>query len=137
MNLIVIDDEPIQHFIMERMLARYVSTPNDYITYSNNAVEVLAFLDKNKEDVDKLPDIIFLDLNMPIMNGWDFLENYKRIQQKVAKPIMIYVISSSIDPGDISRSKKYMSVKDYIIKPMTRLALKKIFDAGIDSTEIN
>lgn len=135
MNLIIIDDEPIQHFIMERMLARYVSTVKDDITYSNNGVEVLAFLDENREDAAKLPDIIFLDLNMPIMNGWDFLESFKRFQQKIVKPIMIYVISSSIDPGDISRSKKYKAVKDYIIKPMTRLALKKIFDK--DSAEVN
>jgi CheY-like chemotaxis protein len=126
--LIIIDDEPLQHFIMERMLSLYLSNPVDHITYSSNAIEILNFLEINRNNADELPDIIFLDLNMPVMNGWDFLDSYKRLQQKVAKPITIYVISSSIDPSDILRSKKYLAVKDYIIKPMTKLALKKIFD---------
>lgn len=134
MNLIIIDDEPLQHFIMERMLSLYLSNSVDHITYSSNAIEILKFLETNRNNADELPDIIFLDLNMPVMNGWDFLDSYKRLQQKVAKSITIYVVSSSIDPGDILRSKKYLSVKDYIIKPMTKLALKKIFDG--DSSEM-
>lgn len=127
MNLIVIDDEPIQHFIMGKMLTLYVSTATDDITYSDNGVEVLEFLDTNRNNFANLPDIIFLDLNMPIMNGWDFLEQFKSIQKTIIKPILIYVISSSIDPVDISKSRRYLSVKDYIIKPMTKLALQKIF----------
>ena len=62
------------------------------------------------------------------MSGWDFLERFKKLHKQLTKSIHIYVVSSSIDPNDITRSRKYSFVKDYIIKPMTRLALKDIFD---------
>ncbi len=112
------------------MLSLYVSTTTDDVTYSDNGGDVLEFLYANKDNADDLPDMIFLDLNMPIMNGWDFLDRFISIQNTITKPIPIYVISSSIDPVDISKSRKYLSVKDYIIKPMTKLALQKIFAAG-------
>jgi CheY-like chemotaxis protein len=130
MNLFIIDDDPVQHFIMEKMLTLYLTNPVDHVTYSDNAVEILRFMEVNSDNTDRLPDIIFLDLNMPIMNGWDFLERYKKIQQKITKLITIYIVSSSVDQRDISRSKKYVSVKDYILKPVTRPTLEKIFNIG-------
>jgi CheY-like chemotaxis protein len=129
-NLFIIDDDPVQHFIMERMLNLYLKNPVDQVTHSDNAFEILKFMEVNSDNTDRLPDMIFLDLNMPIMNGWDFLEQYKSIQQKITKLITIYIMSSSVDPRDISRSKKYRSVKDYVLKPVTRPALEKIFETG-------
>lgn len=128
MNLFIIDDDPVQHFIMERMLNLYLKIPVDQVTHSDNADEILKFLEVNSDNTDRLPDMIFLDLNMPIMSGWDFLERYKSIQKKITKLITIYIMSSSVDPRDISRSKKYRSVKDYVLKPVTRPALEKIFE---------
>lgn len=127
MKLIIIDDEPIQHFIMDRMLGRYFASGKDHTMHSDSGPVILEFLDKNKYNADELPDIIFLDLHMPIMNGWDFLERFKKIRKEITKSIIIYVVSSSIDPVDISRSKRYSFVKDYIIKPVTLPTLTKIF----------
>jgi CheY-like chemotaxis protein len=129
-NLFIIDDDPVQHFIMKRMLNLYLKTNVDQVTHTDNADEILKFLEVNSDNSDRLPDMIFLDINMPIMNGWDFLERYKSIQQKITKLITIYIMSSSVDPRDISRSKKYRSVKDYVLKPVTRPALEKIFETG-------
>jgi len=131
-NLIVIDDDPIQHFIMKKLLTLYLTTGPDEVTFSDNGVEVLEFLDINRDNKDVLPDLIFLDLNMPILSGWDFLERFTHIQKKIIKPIWIYIISSSIHPGDISQSGNYLFVKDYVIKPMTRLLLNKIFEVNLD-----
>jgi len=130
MNLFIIDDDPFQHFIMEKMLTLHLINPVDQVTHSDNADEILKFIEVNRSNADRLPDIIFLDLNMPIMNGWDFLERYKIIQRKITKLIPIYIMSSSIDSSDISRLKKYRSVKDYVLKPVTRPALEKIFETG-------
>jgi two-component SAPR family response regulator len=130
-KLIIIDDEPIQHFILDRMLGRYFSSEKDGTMHSDSGTVILDFLNKHKNNADELPDIIFLDLHMPIMNGWDFLERFKKIRKEISKSINIYVISSSIDPVDISRSKRYSFVKDYIVKPVTLPMLTKIFGDGL------
>lgn len=73
---------------------------------------------ENKDNSELLPDVIFLDINMPIMNGWQFLDEFKKMQNSIDKNITIYLVSSSFDDRDISRSKDYAEVTDYIIKPV-------------------
>lgn len=76
---------------------------------------------------DTIPEIIFLDLNMPVMDGWEFLQNFTKIKTKFNKVITLYVISSSINPVDIKRAKGIHEVKDYIVKPITIDELESIF----------
>ncbi|MBQ0733806.1 response regulator [Aquimarina celericrescens] len=78
-------------------------------------------------DQKSIPEIIFLDLNMPVMDGWEFLDNFTRIKNKLGKAITLYVVSSSINPVDIERAKSINSVKDYLIKPVTIDDLETIF----------
>ena len=77
----------------------------------------------------KIPDVIFLDLNMPIMDGWEFLDEFLKIPRSLKKRITLYVVSSSIDPRDINRAKSISLVEDYLIKPITYEELKKVFSA--------
>jgi CheY-like chemotaxis protein len=65
-----------------------------------------------------LPDIIFLDINMPVMDGWQFLDSFRNIEDMLSKKITIYLVSSSVDKNDMSRSKQISLVKDYLIKPV-------------------
>jgi CheY-like chemotaxis protein len=74
-----------------------------------------------------IPEIIFLDLNMPVMDGWEFLDNFTKIKNKLGKIITLYIVSSSINPVDIERAKKINMVKDYLIKPVTIEDLEAIF----------
>ena len=78
--------------------------------------EALAYLQHTRD----LPDYIFLDINMPFIDGWMFLDDYEHIKSKLAKPISIYMVSSSIDPRDMSRARNNGNVKDYVVKPVTR-----------------
>lgn len=80
-----------------------------------------------------IPEIIFLDLNMPVMDGWQFLESFTQIKNKLGKVITLYIVSSSINPVDIERAKGINSVKDYIIKPISIKELENIF---LDATSI-
>ncbi|MFE3867928.1 response regulator [Flavobacterium sp. LS2P90] len=82
-----------------------------------NAQFAIAKLKQNCIDNENLPDAILLDLNMPVMDGWQFLDEF--IKLPIKKEISIFIITSSIDPFDIEMSKKYSAVKDYIIKPIT------------------
>lgn len=72
----------------------------------------------------ELPSLILIDLNMPVMNGWTFLDELSKL--KIGKEIPVFIFSSSINQEDINRSKKYKIVKDYIIKPLTVNKINKI-----------
>ena len=74
----------------------------------------------------ELPDVIFLDINMPIMDGFQFMEEYVKIKPELNKKITIYMVSSSVDAVDIERAKSISDISDYIIKPIEPKQLKKI-----------
>jgi CheY-like chemotaxis protein len=74
---------------------------------------------ENAQKPDALPDVILLDINMPIMDGWDFLEWFKEFKENLVKAIPIFMVSSSIDWRDIEKAKSYEEVIDYMSKPLT------------------
>ncbi|MCC8408150.1 response regulator [Mucilaginibacter sp. UR6-1] len=130
MNLLIIDDEPIQHLIYDKMLDIYVPDASSHTMHSYDGANALEFLRQNSGNAKALPDMIFMDIHMASLSGFDFLERFKKLSQRLIKHIEVYVISSSIDPEDIDRSKGYSFVKDYIIKPVTQIAIKNIFNAN-------
>jgi CheY-like chemotaxis protein len=77
-------------------------------------------LEENKSNPEALPEIILLDLSMPVMDGWQFLDAFTKLNPKIGKKITIYICSSSISPDDVTRSKTISAVTDYIIKPITK-----------------
>ena len=117
-KLIVIDDDPIYQKITHLMVKEY--SPVQDIIDSDDGKATLDYLIANKENAEKLPDYIFLDLNMPKYNGWDFLDGYRKIYHSLRKAIHVYIVSSSIDPQDIERSKKYTFVESFKNKPLNR-----------------
>ena len=82
----------------------------------------------NKACSEKIPDILFLDVNMPIMDGWMFIEEYARIKKEIIKKTAIFMLSSSVNPIDIERAGKIAEISDYIIKPIKLEEVKIIFD---------
>ena len=113
----IIDDDPIFIYGTKRIMKEADFSEN-IIVYNNGqeAIEGLSELSKVEE---KLPEVIFLDLNMPILNGWEFLEEFEKLPNHNLKKTIIYIISSSIDPRDLERVKNYRQVNNYILKPIT------------------
>lgn len=83
----------------------------------HNAQFAIDQLKQNCTENENLPDAILLDLNMAVMDGWQFLDEF--VLLPIKKEISIFIITSSIDPTDIEMAKKYSVVKDYIMKPIT------------------
>ena len=83
----------------------------------DNAQHAIDKLKQNASNNGVLPDAILLDLNMPAMDGWQFLDEFMLLPIK--KEISIFIMTSSIDPVDIEMTKKYKIVKDYVEKPIT------------------
>jgi CheY-like chemotaxis protein len=121
-KLILIDDEPIFHRIVQMTLKH--STLSNQATYCSDGEAVLEYLEEKASESKSLPDYIFIDLYMPSFSGWDFLNRFQKIYQSLKKHINIYVVSSSVDPRDIARSKSYPFVTSFISKPV----MKQMFE---------
>ncbi|WP_417871085.1 response regulator [Winogradskyella sp.] len=90
----------------------------------NNGQEAINNLKPIMLTGEKIPEVILLDINMPIMDGWQFLDEFIQIESH--KEVTIYIVSSSIDPADLQRAKKYESISNYVVKPITAETLKNI-----------
>ena len=105
----IIDDDEIYIFAVKRLIQKN-DFCNNVIVYNNgkDALKEIKNLISNNEN---LPDVILLDINMPIMDGWQFLDEFTSI--KTEKEITIYMVSSSINPTDVERAKSYKRVSNY------------------------
>lgn len=117
-HLTLVDDDDIFVFLTTKAIEQ--TNLVDLIKVFENGLDALNFLKENKNNIDALPEIILLDLSMPIMNGWQFLEEFAKLNPTIGKKITIYICSSSISPDDILRAKTISEVSDYIIKPLTK-----------------
>jgi two-component system chemotaxis response regulator CheY len=113
----VIDDDSVYQFTASRTLK--ATKLADQILQFPNGKEALSFLHSHAADASKLPDIIFLDINMPVTDGWKFLEEFQKLKMDFSKPIKIYMVSSSIDPRDLNRAEANPEVTAYVEKPVS------------------
>ena len=118
-NVCLIDDDKVYQFTA-KMILEATGLTSSIKTFFNGKEGIDFLVSPENQNADILPDVIFLDINMPIMNGWTFLETYEEIKHSLPKNIVIYVVSSSVDESDIQRSKSFASVTDYVIKPINR-----------------
>lgn len=127
-RVLLIDDDEITHIIGNRLL-KITSFATQTISLYNGK-EGLDYFQKleNKDEVDKdlVPEVIFLDINMPYMNGWDFLDEFIKCYSNKFPSIIIFMLSSSVDPEDIAKSKRYPFVKDYVVKPLTKDSIENL-----------
>ncbi|GAA3957414.1 response regulator [Mucilaginibacter dorajii] len=121
-RLLCIDDNYIDIAIIKNHQAK--SNTFEDVKYYMDAKSAIKFLKDNMHKPTELPDVIFLDLYMDSFSGWDFLDEYNQISGTLAKEITIHIVSFSILPKDISRSKNYSCVTSYFPKPMTQKAFQ-------------
>ena len=124
MKVAIIDDDSIFQFTTKVKFEK-LELANEVLIF-NDGEEVLEYIKAN--DIGNLPNILLLDINMPIVDGWDFLEMYKNIEVEKQNVMKIYMLSSSINPDDVKRAESNVFVKDYITKPIRDEDLTKIFD---------
>lgn len=123
MKLCVIDDEWICIFLAEKLIQKVV--PDSQVSHFKNGMEAIEYMKQNRLTPWSLPAFILLDINMPIANGWDFLDMLNNLEIDGYKPT-IYISSSSQDAEDLAMAKQYSSIAGFIPKPLT---LKKL--AGV------
>lgn len=123
-TLAIVDDDDIFVYLTKKAVA--LANIVDHIKVFSNGKEAIIFLKENLKEPRFLPEVILLDLCMPIMDGWQFLEEFALIKSKIEIKIIIYIVTSSISPDDMDRAKSINDVSDFIIKPITKEKLIEI-----------
>ena len=126
-SILFIDDDPIT-LMLCKMVTKKASFSNEIAT-AKNGEEALKYYDNLKTtSTIKKPQLIFLDLNMPVMNGWEFLDSFVTAEYSEYHDTKVIILSSTIDPQDLEKSKKYPMVIDFLSKPISKEMLEFLKD---------
>ncbi|MDH7446164.1 response regulator [Aquimarina sp. 2201CG14-23] len=125
-SVCIIDDDNMYVNLVSKIIE--IKKLSEKIIVFNNGKEALDFFIDSIENTTEnvVPQVVFLDLNMPIMDGWEFLREFAKIKDKISNTIDLYVVSSSIDNRDIDRAKSIEMVSDYLTKPIKLDDFEKI-----------
>ena len=120
----IVDDDRIYIFGLSKLIEM-----NDFcqeIRVFNNGKEALDTFLQDIEAGNELPEVILLDINMPVMDGWEFLDEYVKVKHKIKNKVKIYMVSSSVNLSDLDKAKTYDDIVDYVVKPIKSSDLQKI-----------
>ena len=123
-RVMLIDDNTIDLYITARLITKY--NFGEEITQYNSAKKALEFLEENQSNVHKLPQIIFVDIYMPNMSGFEFMAKYDNLSSVLKKHCKVYIMSSSIDENDIKRANNDANVVAFQVKTITQEFLNSI-----------
>jgi CheY-like chemotaxis protein len=124
LTICLIDDDRIYQFTAKRIIE--LVNPAQKVLGFYNGQEAIDFFRQPGLTNHDLPDIIFLDINMPVMNGWDFLEELESIKDTFQQLPRIYILSSTVDPEDYKKATAFSLVENFISKPLSKESLEKI-----------
>ena len=124
--IMLVDDNPDDNFYHERIIKMYDFT--ECVIIKESGIDALEYLKTIKDDEDKKLDLIFLDINMPGMNGWEFLNEFSKLSDSIKSELIIVMLTTSDNPDDVAKSKKWNFVSDYKTKPLTKEMMEEILD---------
>ena len=122
--IMLVDDNEDDNFFHEREIKKVGLTT--VIVAKNTGMDALEYLKSKQGQENHHPDLIFLDINMPGMNGWDFLEQYNLLDKEVQSHAIIIMLTTCENPDNIKRTKSWSFVSDYIVKPLTKEIMEDI-----------
>ncbi|MBY0542914.1 MAG: response regulator [Sphingobacteriaceae bacterium] len=121
-NLLVIDDDDINIFIIKKIVEKTGLDIN--MVSKGNGQQAIDYIKDSIANPEQFPNLMLIDINMPIMNGWEFIEAYQMLN--IQQSVDMYILSSSVYENDIEKTKSYTSVKGFISKPLSIERLKEL-----------
>lgn len=125
-NVMIIDDNRIDLYIASRMI-----TKNNFgkkVLQYSSALEALKYLQENQENIPRLPEVIFVDIYMPMMSGFEFMVEYDSLPTALKKHCRVFIISSSVDEQDVAKANRDKNILAMEEKPITKEFLSGISD---------
>lgn len=123
-RVLLVDDNETDNFISARIIE--LTGFSDFTVVKNSGKEALDYLKENKNNPDQLPDLIFLDINMPIVNGFIFLYEFEKFSTVVKRKCKVCILSSSDNRKDIDKIVNNDHVIRFLTKPLTATALDEL-----------
>jgi two-component system chemotaxis response regulator CheY len=125
-NVFVVDDDKVHHFIIKKLLEKNSIQVN--LSFFENGFDALCALNEGLKTQENLPDLILLDINMPVLDGWQFMEELKDLPNEILNRITLYIVSSSEDYFNAVKLEQFKYfIEGYIVKPMTGETILNIF----------
>ena len=125
-NIWIIDDDEIFQFTAQKYLE--LKKAAEKATSFTNGHEAMNHLQQIVHDPDDLPDVILLDINMPVFDGWQFIKEFTRVQEALQKKVLVFLTTSSIDQADFDKAKGINIIAGYIVKPLNEEKINDILN---------
>lgn len=125
-KILFIDDDKATNFLNKHLAKGRESIESVYLKHSG--FEAIEFLENCKNETENIPNLIFLDINMPAMNGWEFLEAFYALDENLVNKISVIILSSSDDPGDLKKFESNEKLLDFLRKPLNVQALESVLN---------
>jgi CheY-like chemotaxis protein len=122
--VMLVDDNDTDNFISRRIIE--ITNFSDNVVIRNSGKSALEYLQENKSERSKIPDLIFLDINMPIVDGFVFLYEFEKFEHQIKDKCKVVILSSSDNKRDIDKIVNNDHVIKFITKPLTELALDEV-----------
>ncbi len=122
--ILLVDDDADCNFFHERLLNKMNCTEKIHIV--NNGEEAINYIKSNINSENNIPDLILLDINMPKVNGWEFIELYEKNEMINKDNVLLVMLTSSLNPDDEKKAKQYKNVKGFYAKYLNQESINEI-----------
>ncbi len=123
-TILLVDDYDADNFIHRLVVERYGCA--EHIEVARDGKQAIDYLKSCIDKDQSLPELIFLDINMPVMNGWEFLEQFHHLRDSKPGGAVVVMLTTSLNPDDRARAESYPEVRSFTYKPLTESRLDEL-----------
>ncbi len=125
LRIAIIDDDSIFRFIFSKMVTKFPDAHTEVIGFEDG-LKAINYFQSNEKKSETWPDMLFVDINMPQMTGWEFMDEVCRLELDFVKNIPVFILSSSTSLTDIEKINEYPFIDDYLVKPLKKTAFMEL-----------